>query len=342
MKSFMKYLHSRNLTVFGFIMLVVSFFLSLTLGSSEITLKELFWGISGNETFSTAKNILLYVRLPRTLAAMLSGAGLAASGAVLQGALSNKLASPGIIGVNSGAGLGVSICALIGAASGTMISGFAFLGSFLAVWAVAFAAIKTKASRSTVILGGVAVNAVLNAVSESLSVLSPENAIINAEFRVGGFSSVSYTTLIPAGILIIAGIILLLTLLNDLDVLSMGDETAGGLGMSVKKTRLLFLIVAALLSGASVSFSGLLGFVGLIIPNFIREAVGSESKKLIPLCIIYGAAFVTLCDIAARMLFSPYELPVGIIMAIIGGPFFVFILLRNKADTMVSELRRKL
>lgn len=150
------------------------------------------------------------------------------------------------------------------------------------------------------------------------------------DFRVGGFSSVSHTRLIPAGILIVAALALVLTLCNELDVLSLGEDTAQGLGLSVKKMRTLFLILAAMLAGASVSFAGLLGFVGLIVPHAVRKLVGSESRYLLPLCVLGGAGFVTCCDLAARLLFVPYELPVGILMSVLGGPFFILLLLKRK------------
>ena len=299
----------------GVLLLVVSAALSLCVGSAG---------------FAVSGAIFRYVRLPRTCACLLAGAGLAASGAVLQSVLANPLASPGIIGVNAGAGLGVTVCCAAGALSGWMISGAAFLGSLFAVTVITLAAYRTRASRSTVILGGVAVNSLLNAFSESVAVLNPDAAALTTEFRVGGFSAVSHVRLIPAAILILAALAFLMTLSNELDVLTLGDETAQGLGMSVRRTKTVFLLLAALLAGASVSFAGLLGFIGLIVPHFARKITGNESRVLLPACALYGGAFVTLCDLIARVAFAPYELPVGILMSVIGGPFFVLILMKNK------------
>ena len=151
-----------------------------------------------------------------------------------------------------------------------------------------------------------------------------------ADFRVGGFSSIVYERLIPAGALILVGLIITLTLTNELDVISLGEDTAQGLGMPVKKMRTLFLGLAALLAGAAVSFSGLLGFVGLIVPHVSRKLIGNENGKLIPFCALAGAAFVTICDLMARTLFAPYEIPVGILLSFIGGPFFLFLLINRK------------
>lgn len=274
--------------------------------------------------------IFRFVRLPRTLGCLLSGAALAVSGAVIQAVLSNKLASPSIIGVNAGAGLAVTVCCAFGALSGWAIAGSAFLGALTAVLLIVYAAEKAGASRTTVILGGVAVNAFLNALSEALSTLIPEVGMLAGDFRVGGFSAVSYVRLLPAGILILLGLMTVFTLHNELDVLTLGEDTARSLGMNVKTMRTSLLVLAALLAGAAVSFSGLLGFVGLLVPHAMRKIAGSESKFLLPLCALGGACFVTLCDTAARVIFAPYELPVGILMSVLGGPFFLGLLLKRK------------
>lgn len=154
--------------------------------------------------------------------------------------------------------------------------------------------------------------------------------MLSIDFRVGGFSSVSYLRLAPAAGIILLALAALLTLCNELDVAGLGDETARGVGLSVGKYRMIFLALAALLAGAAVSFAGLLGFVGLIVPHFVRRLSGSESGRLLPLCAIFGAGFVTLCDTASRLIFAPYELPVGILMSVIGGPVFLYLLMRHK------------
>lgn len=274
--------------------------------------------------------IFRFVRLPRTLGCLLSGAALAVSGAVIQAVLSNRLASPSIIGVNAGAGLAVTVCCAMGALSGWAIAGSAFLGALIAVVLIVFAAEKAGASRTTVILGGVAVNAFLNALSEALVTLIPEAGMLAGDFRVGGFGSVSYARLVPAGILILLALAAACSLYNELDVLTMGEETAQSLGMNVKAMRSLLLILAALLAGAAVSFAGLLGFVGLVVPHAMRKFSGSEHRFLLPICALGGACFVTICDTAARVLFAPYELPVGILLSVLGGPFFLGLLLKRK------------
>ena len=301
---------------------------SLMLGAARLSLSALWQAFF--DTNSTAYTILRFARLPRTIAAMLAGSALAVSGAVIQTVLHNKLASPGIIGVNAGAGLSVTICCALGVLSGWAIAASAFFGAMAAVFLIVAIARRVSASRTTVILAGVAVNAFLNALSEAVTTVFPEISTLTVDFRVGGFSAVSTVRLIPAGILILLAIAILLTLTNELDVIALGEETAAGLGISVRRMQTLFLLLAALLAGAAVSFGGLLGFIGLIVPHTVRKLVGSESKYVLPLCALGGAGFVTLSDVAARLLFAPYELPIGILMAVLGGPFFLLLLLKRK------------
>ena len=335
MKSFWSYFGQSKhkieiLLLVAGVMCVVSALLSLCLGSAKLTLTDVWNAVTTGADSGVAGRIFWYSRLPRTLACMLAGGGLAVSGSIIQNVLTNKLASPGIIGVNAGAGLAVTVCCAFGFISGWAIAGAAFVGSLVAVLLVAFTAQKVGASKSTVILGGVAVNSFLTAVTEAITTLIPEVGMQTADFRVGGFSAVAYTRLIPAGVLIVLGLIVTITLCNELDVMSLGEDTAQGLGLSVKKMRTIFLGLAAMLAGASVSFAGLLGFVGLIVPHVARKLVGSESGKLIPFCALCGGTFVTMCDLIARITFAPYEIPVGILMSFIGGPFFIFLLLRRR------------
>lgn len=303
--------------------------LSICLGAVNMTLAQL-WQALRDGPQGTAGHIFWYSRLPRTAACLLSGAALAVSGGVIQSVLHNRLASPGIIGINAGAGLAVTVCCAFGVVSGWAIAGSAFLGAMCAMLLVVGIGRKTGASRTTVILSGVAVNAILNALSEAVTTLMPEVAMMNTDFRAGGFASVSYVHIVPAAALIIATFLVLLPMGNELDVLSLGDDTAGSLGMPVRRMRIVFLILAALLAGAAVSFAGLLGFVGLIVPHAVRKLSGNDAPALLPLCALGGAGFVALCDTFARLAFAPYEVPVGIVMSVVGGPVFLMLLLKKK------------
>lgn len=330
-KRFWKENRDRKIFVIAAAVCIAAALCSICLGAAKLTLDELWDAlIHGAKGGQVTRNIFWYIRLPRTAACLLAGAGLAVSGVVIQGVLANKLASPGIIGINAGAGLAVTVCCACGAFGGWLIAGASFAGALLAAFLVSFTAQKMNASRTTVILGGVAVNSFLNAASEAITTLFPGVGIMSGDFRVGGFSAVSYIRLIPAGILILVSLLLVFTLSNELDLMNLGEDMAQGLGLPVKRTRTIFLILAALLAGASVSFAGLLGFVGLIIPHMMRRMVGSASKKLLPLCALGGAAFVTFCDLIARTAFAPYEIPVGVLMSFIGGPFFIWLLLKKR------------
>ena len=287
---------------------------------------------SGSET--AEYKIFLYVRLPRVIASILCGGALAVSGAVIQGVLANKLASPGIIGVNSGAGLAVTIAASLGLIGGYATSAFAFLGAFFAVITVSFASKKWSASGGTLILIGVALNSLLGAISDIIITFIPEISIMTNDFKIGDFSSVTPARLIAPLVLILGSLAVLLTISNELEILTLGENNAISLGLNTSFYRTLFLILAALLAGSAVSIAGLLSFVGLIVPHAVRLFCGTRSKHLIALCALYGASFVSICDTASRLIFAPYEVPVGIIMSIIGAPSFIIILLRAKGGRM--------
>ena len=310
--------------------LLLSVILGILLGSTKISLSDMLGAIVRGDYQSPEARILLYVRLPRVLGSLICGMALAVSGAVIQGVLANRLASPSIIGVNAGAGLAVTLCSAFGIIGGWQLSLFSFLGAFFAVMIVSIGAKKWGASRGTVILLGVALNAFLGAISDTVKTFIPEVSIISNDFRVGDFSAVTYAKVIPAAVAIIVAVIVLQTFASDLDVLTLGDENAKGLGLNTGVMRIVFLMLSALLAGAAVSVCGLLSFVGLLVPHAVRRIATSEAKHLVPLSALFGAGFVTLCDTLARVVFAPYELPVGIIMAFLGAPFFIFILIKGK------------
>ena len=320
------------MSVYGIalVLLLISIVLGVLLGATRLNLWDTLSGIIGGNTDTPDAKILIYVRLPRVLAALVSGMALAVSGAVIQGVLANRLASPSIIGVNAGAGLAVVLCSAFGLIGGWQLSLFSFVGAFASVLLVSIGAKRWGASGGTVILMGVALNSLLGAVSDTVTTFDPEVSVMSNDFKIGDFSSVTYARVIPAAALILIAVFVLLTFSNDLDVLTLGDENAKGLGLNTGVMRMLFLLLSALLAGAAVSVCGLLSFVGLLVPHAVRRMAVSESKHLIPLCALFGAGFVTLCDTLARVVFAPYELPVGIIMAFLGAPFFFFILIRGK------------
>lgn len=302
---------------------------SICVGSVQVTPGEIFATIMGEKNTAAAR-IILYVRLPRTIACISAGAGLAGAGVIIQSVLNNPLASPNIIGVNAGAGLCAVICVAFFPHHPYLLPFAAFAGALVSVMLVYNIARRTGSSKITIVLAGVAVNSLLNAGTDAVHTFVPDALIGGNSFRIGGLSSVQPKILYPACILIAVALVLTFLLRNELDVLSLGEDTAVSLGLSVKTYRFLLLMSAALLAGASVSFAGLISFVGLIIPHCARFMVGSETRFLFPLSAAMGASFLTLCDILARTMFMPFEIPVGIILSFLGGPFFIWLLLKKK------------
>lgn len=310
---------------FALLACVLAALASLFLGAAALSPGELLSG-----TGTAAGRIFWYVRLPRTAGCLLAGAALSVAGCVIQNVLANPLASPNIIGVNAGAGLAVTVCCALGCLSGWVIAGAAFGGAFGAVMLVSLAAKTVGASRTTVILAGVAVNAFLGAISDAVTNLVPDAGALSSDFRVGGFGAVVPQRLVPAGVLILVALGAVFCLSNELEVLSLGEDTAKSLGLKAERLRTVFLALAALLCGAAVSFAGLLGFVGLIVPHAVRRFAGTRCTRLLPLCALWGGAFVTVCDLLSRLLFRPQELPVGILLSALGGPFFLYILSKRR------------
>ena len=319
---FKKQIKLRLLFVGATLFCASAFVFSLLFGSTRLDLSSLFEGVN--------QKIFLYVRLPRTLACMTAGAGLAVSGAMIQSVLANRLASPSLIGVNAGAGLAITLCTAFGVLGGWKASLSSFVGAFGTVMLIAFAAKQFRASKGTLILMGVALNSFLNAFSSAVVTLNPDVGVLSNDFKVGDFSAVTYGKLIPAAILTAIALLVSFTLVNMLDVMTLGEENAAGLGVNVPAARTLFLLLAALLAGAAVSIAGLLSFVGLVIPHAVRKMGAGNCARLLPLSALFGAGFVTLCDLVARTAFAPYEIPVGIIMAFVGAPFFIFLLIKGK------------
>ena len=304
--------------------------LSLGLGAVTLGPGEVVQALLSGDTGSTAGRIVHFVRLPRLCAALLCGSALAVSGMVIQTVLHNPLASPGVIGVNSSAGLAVALSCAVAPAAQALSPLAAFLGALAGVGLVVGIAQSTGASRMTLVLAGVAVSNLLGASIDAVVTLVPEALTGITDFRIGGFSGVTMEALAPAAGMILPGIIAVLLLSREMDVLSLGEELAQSLGLRVRPVRFVLLMLAALLAGAAVSFAGLVGFVGLIVPHAMRRLVGEESLPLAAGSALGGACFVTVCDLLARTLFAPYELPVGIVLSFAGGPFFLWLLLRRR------------
>lgn len=323
--------HSKGIFWAVLLLLVLTAIgMSLWTGPVALSPGQVFDVLRGKDASSTAARIVFYSRLPRTCAAFLAGAALAVAGAVIQTVLNNPLASPGVIGVNSGAGFAVAlVCAVLPAAR-QYTPLVALGGALAAALLVTGLSWRTGASRITVVLAGVAISALFGAGIDAVVTLAPDALEGVADFRVGGFTGVTMAQLAPAGGLILAGLGAVLSLARQMDILGLGSDTAKSLGLWVGMVRFILLFLAAVLAGAAVSFCGLMGFVGLIVPNTMRRLLGESSLELTAASALGGAFFVTVCDVLARILFAPFELPVGIILAFAGAPFFLWLLLRQK------------
>lgn len=321
----------QTVLIFSALLTVIAAVLAIVLGASTVSPKELLGALAG-DTGSVAYRILMFIRLPRVCAALLAGSALAVSGVLLQAVLHNSLASPHIIGVNNGAGLMVLLCAAAFPAAYSMLPLAAFAGALLTALLVFALSMGNRASKITLVLTGMAVSSIFGAGMNTILIVAPDIYTGASAFLVGGLAGITGRELIFPAVYIAVGLIFAFCLSRQMNVLALGDDAAHSLGMQVPKIRFLAVLASALLTGAAISFAGLLGFVGLIIPHAVRFLIGSDHRYLLPTSAFVGAAFVTLCDLAARTLFSPYELPVGILMSFIGGPFFIILVLRARRN----------
>lgn len=302
---------------------------SLCSGSAQLTVGQVLSALMGGQD-GGVRNIVLYARLPRTLGALLCGGALACGGVVIQGVLGNPLAGPNIIGVNSGAGLGAIVCAALLPACVNAVPVAAFAGALGACLLVYTLARRTGASRLTLILAGVAISSILSAGIDAVTILFPEAALDANSFMVGRLSGITAEMLRLPFVLCVLAAVGAFALSYELDLLALGDEVAQSLGLSTRMARSLLLVLAAVLCGSAVSFAGLVGFVGLLVPHASRFLVGNEHKYLLGASLFLGAFLVTVCDIFSRVLFAPFELPVGILLSMMGGPFFLWLLFRQR------------
>lgn len=303
--------------------------LSLCLGAVRLTPAQLLQAVRAGAQDLSGR-IFWYVRLPRTLAALLTGAALAVSGVVIQTVLHNPLAAPNIIGVNAGAGFAVALGAVLFPGAAMMTPTFSFAGAMLAVILVLGLSQLTGAARITLVLGGVMISGLFGALTDTLLTFWPDALTGYADFRVGSFSGITMSRVQSAAWPILISFCLLLTLAHPMEVLSLGNETARTLGLNVRLLRIVLLMLAAVLAGCAVSMAGIVGFVGLIVPHFVRRLIGEKTLPLLVASALGGGCFTALCDTAARTVFSPYELPVGIALSLIGVPVFLWQLIHTR------------
>ena len=300
---------------------------SIMKGSVEIPLEEILGAMAGEQ--GTHAQILMNIRLPRTIVALLVGVNLALSGAILQAVMKNPLADPHIIGISSGAGLTGILVMLLLPEYGALVTPAAFVGALGAAVLIYILAWKNGIRPVRIILAGVAVSAFLGAGISALMIIYSDRVHSALLFMVGGLSARSWPHVAMLWPYALVGTCLAFLGARQLNILQLGDEMARGLGLRVELTRIVMTAIAALLAASSVSVVGLLGFVGLIVPHAARLMLGTDYRFLLPGAALLGAAVLTASDTVARVAFAPVELPVGILMAALGAPFFLFLLRRE-------------
>jgi len=311
-------------------LLALIFVLSIRFGSVQYTAEQILGVLFGFGEFDeTLRTIIMNIRLPRALVALIVGANLAVSGALLQAVMRNELADPGLTGISTGASLAALTIMLVFPAYGSLVPAASFIGaslSFLIVYTLAW---RRGVDPIRIVLAGVAVNAVLGGGSSLLSLLYSDRLQGVQMWLSGSMSGRSWHHIHILGPYASVGLIGAFLCIKSANLLQLGDDMAKNLGLKVNLARIVLSAIAAFTAAISVSVVGLIGFVGLIVPHIARLLVGSDYKFLLPFSALLGSVLLLGADTAARTLFSPIELPVGILMAVVGGPFFLWLLRRK-------------
>jgi iron complex transport system permease protein len=291
-------------------------------------------GLDVAQTWSpAAETIVVDLRLPRVLTSMLVGAGLAVAGVTFQGLLRNPLADPYVLGTASGAALGAAIAVLIPVhvvvLQFGLLHGLAFVGALLAIYAVyKLSRLGGTSPMTSLLLTGYAVGSLLAAGLAMAMYLSGTALRQIFDFLLGGFDGSTWQRLAATAPLVVGGSILILLRARSLNAMLLGEETASHLGIDVRRERAILLGLASLVTAAAVAVSGLIGFIGLVVPHVVRLVVGPSARLVLPLSALGGAVLLAYADIAARLL---GDIPVGVVTAVIGAPFFLFILRRARS-----------
>lgn len=339
----------RTLTLWALgCLLLIAFLLGVGIGAMDIPFKAALAVLAGQLginlpwDYSTSEAaVLLAIRLPRAVLAMVAGAALAVSGAALQGLFRNPLADPGLIGVSTGAALaavsfivlGASISTVLPAALVPYLLPLAAFGGALLVTFVVYRIARRDGYTDvpTLLLAGVAVNAIAGAGLGLLIFASNDQQLRDLNFwLLGSLAGITWERLLPALPFILVPVLLLPRYARPLNALLLGEEDAGHLGFEVERDKRLIVTLAAFAAGASVALTGVIGFVGLVVPHLVRLTLGPDHRVLLPASILLGAAVMLLADLLARTLVLPAELPIGILTSCVGGPFFLWLLVRGR------------
>jgi iron complex transport system permease protein len=329
-------LEKSFIILFLIILLLVSCLAGILFGSVRLEPMDVIRVLAGLDIDSTVYVLVMTVRVPRVIGGVLAGVGLAVAGVILQGVMNNALASPNTIGVNSGAGFAVMVGLMIWGDYSGILPVAAFLGAFIATLLIFGLAYLGDSSRTTIILAGITVSSFLNAGINAIKLLDSDISLNLTSFMIGTLSGLTLSKLFVPGIAIVAAVLISFLFAKPLNILGLGDDIARGLGLNVPIVRFCLLVLSSVMAGCVVSYAGLLSFIGLIVPHICRRLFGNDARFLLPCSALLGASFVLICDLIGRVAFSPYELPCGIIMSFIGGPFFMYLLLKRKGGRRVN------
>lgn len=314
------------------VILIIVAVASLGVGAASIPMVDVFAALAGEGYSSVYRTIVVDIRLPRTLLALLVGAGVATSGAAIQGLFRNPLADPALIGVSGGAALFAAGYLVLGVELGIASLGIAvsaFVGGLLTTWLVLEIG-RRGGTISSMLLAGIAINAVALSGVGILTYLSTDVELRSLVFWALGSLNGADWPAVAIAMAILPIIAVFLGRSKALNAITLGDREAGHLGISVARLRIEIVLLTALAIGVSVALCGVIAFVGLVVPHLIRLGLGSNHYVVIPGSAILGGLLLLLADSLSRTLLSPAELPVGIITALLGGPFFIYLIVQQK------------
>jgi iron complex transport system permease protein len=318
-------------TIIFFLLLLVASLISLSIGSVAIPFKEVIRFLVSGIVSEENRTILLSIRLPRILLAIIVGGGLSVAGVVFQALLRNPLAEPFILGVSSGGTLGAVIAITFGIGlSIVTIPAFAFVGSLIVMLVVySISERYGKLEPTTLLLVGIMTGAFFNALILLMIALKHQEARGALLWLMGNLASAELNSLLIVAPFVLAAVVIIFLYSRNYNLIAIGEETAANLGLEVEKFKRISYLLASMITGLVVSVSGVIGFVGLLVPHICRMMFGSDHRLVVPVSFFMGAIFLVAVDLIARTIISPAEIPVGAVTAVVGAPLFIWMLRRS-------------
>jgi iron complex transport system permease protein len=313
----------------AFLLLVFTMILSISAGAVKIPLQEILNVFLGGGS-ETSRTIILNLRLPRAIESAVVGMGLSVVGTFFQGLLRNPMADPYVLGISSGAAFGATIAIILGLGI-FGLSFMAFITSLMTVFFVyTISRTGTRVSMTTMLLAGIAISAFMSAIISLMMLLNHDEFSRIVFWTMGGFSLINWNSVVFSTPIIIIGSFMMYVFSRDVNAILTGEEVAEHLGVNTELVKKIILVTGSLVTATAVSVGGIIGFVGLIVPHISRLIVGPDNRVLVPFSAISGAIFLTFADLLARVILKPMEIPIGIITAAFGGPFFLYLLIKSK------------